>query len=80
MEDKQILDIIYKTIRSIKNVDNISLSMKFKEDLGFDSVDMLELVLNMEKEFNISFFDPFIVITVEDLLYFIKTKINRKHK
>lgn len=80
MEDKQILDIIYKTIKSIKNVDNISLSMKFKEDLGFDSVDMLELVLNMEKEFNISFFDPFIVITVEDLLSFIKTKINRKHK
>lgn len=80
MEDKQILDIIYKTIKSIKNVDNISLSMKFKEDLGFDSVDMLELVLNMEKEFNISFFDPFIVITVEDLLSFIKTKTNLKHK
>ena len=80
MDDKQILDIIYKTIKSIKNVDNISLSYKFKEDLGFDSVDMLELVLNMEKEFNISFFDPFIVITVEDLLSFIKTKTNLKHK
>ena len=80
MEEKEILEIIYKNIKNIKPVDNISLSYKFKEDLGFDSTDMLLLVLSLEKDFNISFFDPFIVITVDDALQFIKTKTNKTLK
>ena len=74
MEDKEILEIIINNIKSIKKIDSISLSSKFKEDLGFDSVDMLEFVLNMEETFHISFFDPFIVLTVQDALDFIKRK------
>ena len=71
MENKDILEIIINKIKTIKQVDDISLSDRYREDLGFDSVDMLELVLYLEKEFNISFSHPFIILTVEDTVNFI---------
>ena len=77
MEDKQILEIIFNKIKSMKNIDHISLSNRFKEDLGFDSVDMLEFILTMEKEFNVNFSHPFIVLTVQDALTFIKDNKKR---
>ena len=75
MENKDILEIIVNKIKTIKHVDGISLSDRYREDLGFDSVDMLELVLYLEKEFKVSFSHPFIVLTVEDTVNFIKDKI-----
>ena len=76
MEDKEALEIIIKKIKSMKDVDNISLPHRFKEDLGFDSVDMLEIVLFIENEFKISLAHPFTILTVQDALDFITGKIN----
>ena len=75
MEKNQILDIIFKNIKSIKDVDDISLSNRFKEDLGFDSTDMLFLILKLEEEFKVSFSEPFIVLKVSDALDFIKSHL-----
>ena len=75
MENKDIVETIVNKIKTIKQVDGVSLSDRYKEDLGFDSVDMLELILSLEEEFHISFSDPFIVLTVEDTVNFIKDKI-----
>ena len=75
MENKEILEVIINKIKSIKGVENISLPDRYKEDLGFDSVDMLELVLSLEEEFHISFSHPFIVLTVQDTVDFIKDNI-----
>ena len=72
MEKNQILDIVIKNIKSIKDMDNISLSNRFKEDLGFDSTDMLFLILKLEEEFHVSFSEPFIVLKVQDALDFIQ--------
>lgn len=36
---------------------NIELETKFVEDLGMDSLDRADLVLNLEKEFNIEISD-----------------------
>ena len=71
MEEKQILEIIIKNIKSVKDVNDISLSQRFKEDLGFDSTDMLFLILKLEEGFHISFSEPFIVLKVSDALDFI---------
>ena len=75
MTNKEILDIIVNKIKSMKEIENISLSDRFKEDLGFDSVDMLELVLFLEEQFKISFSHPFVVLTVEDALEFINSNV-----
>ena len=75
MEDKEVLEIIIKKIKSMKDIDDISLSHRFKENLGFDSVDMLEIVLFIEEEFQISLSHPFTILTVKDALDFITGKI-----
>lgn len=75
MTNKEILDIIVNKVKSMKEIENISLSDRFKEDLGFDSVDMLELVLFLEEQFKISFSHPFVVLTVEDALVFINSNV-----
>ena len=75
MTNKEILDIIVNKVKSMKEVENISLSDRFKEDLGFDSVDMLELILFLEDEFKISFAHPFVVLTVQDAVTFIENNI-----
>ena len=75
MTNKEILDIITNKVKSMKEIEIISLSDRFKEDLGFDSVDMLELILFLEDKFKISFSHPFVVLTVEDALTFINSHI-----
>lgn len=75
MDREEVFNILCKKIKSVKDVDAFSLSDRFKEDLGFDSVDMLLLILSLEKEFKISFNEPFIVLKVEDALEFILSHI-----
>lgn len=76
MEEKEVLEIIINKIKSMKNIDDISLSHRFKEDLGFDSVDMLEIVLYFEETFKKSFSHPFTILTVQDALDFLIGRIN----
>ena len=37
-----------------KNIDNLS-GLKLVEDLGYDSIKLLQLIVELEEEFNISF-------------------------
>jgi len=52
--------------------------LKMKEDLGLDSLDLLELVIIVEKEFNILFSSVEIenLKTIEELELLISKKIN----
>jgi len=52
--------------------------LKLKEDLGLDSLDLLELVIIVEKEFNILFSSVEIenLKTIEELELLISKKIN----
>ncbi|MBS2126533.1 acyl carrier protein ['Fragaria x ananassa' phyllody phytoplasma] len=51
----------------------ITLKTRFKEDLGLDSLDALELVMEVEKIFNISISDVVLqnFKTVEDIVVYI---------
>ena len=75
MENKEIFEIIINKVKSMKQVDDVCLSDRFKEDLGFDSVNMLEIVLYFEETFHISFSHPFIILTIQDALDFISGNI-----
>lgn len=50
----------------------------FKEDLGCDSLDVIDLVMEVEREFNISIPDSDIekILTVKGLINYVKGRLN----
>lgn len=63
-----------QTIRNIleeKGFEPVNKDQKLKDDLGMDSLDLVELVIEMEKEFNIDlgfdFEDRINEMTIQDL-------------
>ena len=53
--EKRVLEIIAKNFR--RNVSEITVNTKLMADLGADSLDMIELMLDIEDEFKIDFED-----------------------
>ncbi len=54
--DQQLFDRFKKCAVEVLAVDNskLTLEAKFKEDLGSDSLDLVEFVMALEEEFGIS--------------------------
>lgn len=54
-----MLDKVKELIAEELNVDinNLNLKTKLREDLGVDSLDVVELVMRLEEEFNINVSD-----------------------
>ena len=48
---EKILEIISKYVKVDKN--NIDLNAKFKEDLHLDSIDLFQIIMEIEEDFNI---------------------------
>ncbi len=59
-----------------KSEDEITLESSFIEDLGADSLDLVELIMSMEDEFGleISDEDAESIITVQDAINFISER------
>ena len=59
------------------NTDNVTESSTFKDDLGIDSLDLFELVMAMEEEFDIEIADDDAqkILKVQDAIDYIE-----KHK
>lgn len=60
--------------------DNVTLDTKFIEDLGADSLDVVEFVLALEDEFNITIPDSQAqnIATVKDIIGHIELIINQQ--
>lgn len=58
------------------STDGINALSKVKEDLGADSLDMVELVMKLEDEFSLKIpeVDLLKIITVEDIASYIQSK------
>jgi len=58
------------------DTDEITLTSSFKEDLGADSLDLVELIMAMEEEFGIEIPDEDAenIKTVEDALKYVEKK------
>lgn len=54
-------------------VEQIHLNSNFRKDLGFDSLDLIEIIIDIENEFNIAIPDEAVenFLTVEDLVNYI---------
>ena len=57
-------------------VDNITMGSSFKDDLGADSLDLFELVMALEEEFDVEIpsEDLTSIATVEDVVNYLKNK------
>lgn len=59
-----------------KSADDIKMELSFIDDLGGDSLDLVELVMTIEDEFGIEILDEDVekIVTVQDAVDFIKGK------
>ena len=58
---------------------NIRLSDRFREELNFDSLDQVELSMEIEKEFNIALTDHEMesIVTVQNAVTLVESRIKK---
>lgn len=54
--------------RGKKNVNSISEESSLKDDLGLDSLDLAELTVRIEAEYDVDIFEDGVVTTVGEIL------------
>jgi len=72
--DKKLLKIINGVLENNnrKKIENINDNISLRDDIGFDSLDLAELTVCIEKEFNVDIFEDGLVDTVEEVKQKIK--------
>ncbi len=73
--EQKILEIINTVLenRSKEKIGELSPDMNLRNDIGFDSLDLAELTVRIEVEFDIDIFEDGIVNTVGEII----NKLNR---
>jgi len=69
----KIINVVLEN-RGRKPVENITESSHLRNDLGFDSLDLAELTVRIEAEFDVDIFEDGVVVTIGDIL----KKLNKK--
>ena len=64
---KTIINTVLEN-RGKKVIENISESSNLRNDIGFDSLDLAELTVRIEAEFDVDIFEDGIVNTVGEIL------------
>lgn len=57
--------------------DTIKIDMSFQNDLGADSLDLFQIIMELEEEFNIQIEDAEDIVTLEDAVSYVKRKIEQ---
>ena len=71
--------MVFEKIREIiaeqtgKDVDEITLETNVKEDLDADSLDLFQIINDIEDEFDVSVEDPESIVTVKDAVDFVES-------
>lgn len=72
MSDKtnELLVIVNEVLRNRqkKQLDELSLVLRLREDIGFDSLDLAELTVRIEFRFNIDVFEDGLVDTIGEIV------------
>ena len=77
MNKEQIFEKFKDVLVSL-GFDSVFLNRKFKDDLGVDSLDIVEIVMHTESSFNITIADEELdnIVTVEDAVNVILKHLN----
>ena len=75
--DQKVKSIIAEQLGMVES--EISPSMTFVEDLGADSLDIVELVMAMEEEFEVEISDEDAekLLTVKDAIDYVNKRLNK---
>ena len=71
--------MVFEKIREIiaeqtgKDVDEITLETNVKEDLDADSLDLFQIINDIEDEFDVSVEDPESIVTVKDAVDLVES-------
>ena len=71
--------MVFEKIREIiaeqtgKDVDEITLETNVKEELDADSLDLFQIINDIEDEFDVSVEDPESIVTVKDAVDFVES-------
>lgn len=82
MTKEKIKEIVIDELVNVSGMDaeNMTEDTHLENDLGLDSIDGVELIMNLEKAFGITIFDDDLSDikekTVRELVDFIETKIS----
>lgn len=74
--------MVFEKIREIiaeqtdKDESEITLETNVKEDLDADSLDLFQIINDIEDEFDISVEDPEAIVTVKDIVDFVESHKN----
>jgi acyl carrier protein len=63
----EIINII-KDNKDEKKLTNLTEEMNLREDIGFDSLDLAELTVRIEKEFDVDVFEDGLVNTIKEII------------
>ena len=70
--------MVFETIREIiasqlgKDEEEITLDTNVKDDLDADSLDVFQIINDIEDEFEVSIEDPESIVTVKDIVDFVE--------
>ncbi|MCH5267136.1 MAG: acyl carrier protein [Lachnospiraceae bacterium] len=70
--------MVFEKIREIiaeqtgKDIEEITLETNVKEDLDADSLDLFQIINDIEDEFDVSVEDPESIVTVQDAVDFVE--------
>lgn len=74
--------MVFEKIREIiaeqtgKDEEEITLDTNVKDDLDADSLDLFQIINDIEDEFDISVEDPEAIVTVKDIVDFVESNKN----
>ncbi|MEQ9288862.1 MAG: phosphopantetheine-binding protein [Cyclobacteriaceae bacterium] len=73
---QKILEIVNKVLenRSKTKLESLSPEMHLRNDIGFDSLDLAELTVRIEAEYDIDIFEDGIVNTISEILEILNIK------
>ena len=71
--------MVFEKIREIiaeqtgKDIEEITLETSVKDDLDADSLDLFQIINDIEDEFDVSIEDPEAIVTVKDAVDFVES-------
>lgn len=81
MTKETIYETVVKVIRQQRHEDDLPVKpeMSLRDDLGVDSIELMEFVIALEDEFNINIPDEDVdqMVRMSDLLTYLDKKVNK---
>lgn len=72
--------MVFEKIREIiaeqtgRDIEEITMETNVKEDLDADSLDLFQIINDIEDEFDVTVDDPEAIVTVKDAVDFVESK------